>query len=134
MTSRIPDTRQTRRGGNNRRAFWLGVLSAIGLIFGAYFVFAVSINWGDGIVVESMQTTCDQQQLTVTTDRDYWLVGPGEAMVSTIADMKVEWRCGDSDYSHAMTCRDGTQYLIVLRYPESDDVSVKCDVGPFRRY
>ncbi len=131
MASQIPQSPRHPSGATPRGAFWLGVLVGTGIFFGIYTAFSVylSIRFGGGDVSGSTGgglTTCDEPQVTLFMADGPNTVERGEAKIWRIAAQRFDWRCGGEDFLYSMACKEDTQYLIVLRDPDSDWVEFEC--------
>jgi len=62
----------------------------------------------------------------VLIDGDTDSVKPGEAKIWKIEDKNVEWGCGNGGSIHRITCDEGIEYLLVVRYPGGDEMDILC--------
>ena len=140
MASPVPQTPRPPGGHERRRLFWHGVLVAVGVLGGLYFAFTVYINWKfDGReggsytsysrnrVTNGLSTICAlKEQVTVTVDGRTGTVTPEEPGIWKFTDREVAWSCGYRKRS--FDCYEGTEYLIVVRHPNSDALSLRCEI------
>ena len=140
MTSPIPQTPQPPDGRNRRQSFWRGVFVAIAVIGGLWFAFNVYMNWkfggGDGgsyvsysggHVTNGTYTNCSpERRVTVEVDGRTETVASGKSQIWKFTDRTIAWSCGRRP--RTLVCHEGTQYLLVVRYPDSDVLALECEV------
>lgn len=137
--SQIPDTPRQPRQRKDRNAFWRGVFAGFGGILGVYAAVIVALNfsvlldsriWDDveiSYASHSKNTTCEHQDFTVLVDGKALSIGPGSAEVVKMDHKTVILSCGDRARVDDMTCAIDTEYLLVVRFPDSERVSIQCE-------
>ena len=128
MASQIPQSPQRPGGRGRQRAFWRGALVGFCVFVGIYIAFGVAVKFRIGTGVSSIQTRCDSQQLMIKIDGDTHAVRAGEAKIWKITDPNIFWNCRTVDFFNPMTCQVGTEYVLVLRYPDNDETSIRCEI------
>ena len=140
MASQIPQTPKPPHGRERRRVFWHGVLAAVGVIGGLYFALTVymNLNFGNGDVGSYVSYSRGQvtngrymncapeAQVTVVIDGRVETLAPAESRIWRFADRSIGFSC--RSYKSSLLCKEGTEDLIAIRYPDSDVLSLKCEV------
>lgn len=132
MANQIPQTPRRPPGQDSRGSFWRGVLVTIGVVLGLYVAFNVylSIAFRDAgsISANRLSAQCDRPQLTLVIDGGRESIERDKAGIWALADLEFGWDCGDGANARTRTCAAGTEYLVVLRYPDSDEFGIECRV------